>query len=184
MTDSKEMGALIRARREELGLAQADLAEALGVTRAQVSNLERGTSGPSFKLLIRLVRILGFGVVQLLEQEAPLTRADVVGPHQRQAVTAAYAEGADIEELVPALAGSIHPYEIVLQPGTGRFLPHTHEGDEWVFVLEGSLQLQVAEQTYVLESGGSFGYSGSVEHGVTNLGSVPARLLSFRVGAA
>ncbi len=184
MTDSKEMGALIRARREELGLAQADLAEALGVTRAQVSNLERGTSGPSFKLLIRLVRILGFGVVRLLEQEAPLTQADVVRPDQRQAVTESYAEDADIEELLPAVAGSIHPYEIVLQPGTGRLLPHTQGGDVWMYVLDGSLQLQVAGQTHLLEAGGSFGYPGSVEHAVTNVGSVPARLLSLRVGAA
>lgn len=172
----------IRERREDLGLTQADVAEALGVTRAQISNLERGASGPSFKLLVGLAQVLGVSISELLHEEATLTlESTVIGPEDRHTVVPPHAHGAHIEQLAPVCLGKMDPREVVLQPLAGRMQGHAHRDDEWLLVLEGSLELQVAGETHVLGEGDSVFYKGYTEHGWFNRSLYPTRLLWLRV---
>lgn len=63
---------MIRARREELGLSQERLAEAAGVHRITVINVEAGESRPSLDTVIALAAALGTTVGALLgETELP-----------------------------------------------------------------------------------------------------------------
>ena len=67
-----DVGERIRARREELGLTQAQLADELGVTHQHVSGIESGISAPSLDLLVRIARRLGVSTDYLLTGESPL----------------------------------------------------------------------------------------------------------------
>lgn len=65
----RELGALVRERRRERGLTQAELAEGSGVQRHWVAQLERGTSNPTLEPLLRTFRILELQLdVRPLEQ--------------------------------------------------------------------------------------------------------------------
>jgi putative transcriptional regulator len=55
----------IKERRTELGLTQAELAEACGVTRKTVNTVENGVFSPSALLAIKLARALNVTVEQL-----------------------------------------------------------------------------------------------------------------------
>jgi putative transcriptional regulator len=55
----------IKARRTELGLTQAELAEVCGVTRKTVNTVENGVFSPSALLAIKLARALNVTVEQL-----------------------------------------------------------------------------------------------------------------------
>jgi putative transcriptional regulator len=55
----------IKARRTELGLTQAELAEACGVTRKTVNTVENGVFTPSTLLALKLARALNVTVEQL-----------------------------------------------------------------------------------------------------------------------
>lgn len=55
----------IKRRRTELGLTQAELAEACGVTRKTVNTVENGVFSPSALLAIKLARALNVTVEQL-----------------------------------------------------------------------------------------------------------------------
>jgi transcriptional regulator with XRE-family HTH domain len=67
-----DVGERIRARRDELGLTQAQLADELGVTHQHVSGIESGISAPSLDLLVRIARRLGVSTDFLLTGESPL----------------------------------------------------------------------------------------------------------------
>jgi transcriptional regulator with XRE-family HTH domain len=58
----RDLGGLVRARREQLNLTQADLAVQLGVSRQSVLRLEKGTANPDLRQLLRLLDWLGMTV--------------------------------------------------------------------------------------------------------------------------
>lgn len=61
------LGAVIRARREELGMSQEKLAERCGFDRTYISMLERGKRNPSLLNLLRLAKGLQTSVSKLTE---------------------------------------------------------------------------------------------------------------------
>ena len=69
MQFNSRLGERIRARRERLGLRQADLAAALGLTAAAVSKWERGETAPDIGSLVPLAGLLGVTVDHLLAGE-------------------------------------------------------------------------------------------------------------------
>ena len=56
----------IRLRREATGMAQSDLADALGVCTSTIYNWERGTSKPNFRKIRILAKILGVSEQEFL----------------------------------------------------------------------------------------------------------------------
>lgn len=60
-------GNRIRAQRKAAGLTQAELAEAVGLSQGQVSNLENGDRTISLEWLRRIARALGCAVADLLD---------------------------------------------------------------------------------------------------------------------
>lgn len=59
----------ISAYREKLGMTQLALAEACGVRRETIVNLERGRYNPSLKLALRICAVLGARVENLFWME-------------------------------------------------------------------------------------------------------------------
>lgn len=59
----------ISAYREKLGMTQLALAEACGVRRETIVNLERGRYNPSLKLALRICAVLGTRVEDLFWME-------------------------------------------------------------------------------------------------------------------
>ena len=62
ITDSKSLGATIRARRKELEYTQAYLAEFTGLSVTFISDVERGKPTAEIEKVIRLINILGMDI--------------------------------------------------------------------------------------------------------------------------
>jgi transcriptional regulator with XRE-family HTH domain len=62
----RDLGAEIRMRRERRGWTQDDLAELCGVTRATISNAERGVRMPRNMMLAQLLTVIGIDMRELL----------------------------------------------------------------------------------------------------------------------
>lgn len=56
---AKDLGAVLRERRHELGLSQAELASRVGASRQWIIDLERGKPGIGVGLVLRVVDALG-----------------------------------------------------------------------------------------------------------------------------
>lgn len=59
LTDSAELGAIIRRRRKTLQLTQMQLAESCGCTQRFISELERGIAAGNIRQVIRICKMLG-----------------------------------------------------------------------------------------------------------------------------
>ena len=66
ITDSKTLGAAIRARRKELEYTQAYLAEFTGLSVTFISDVERGKPTAEIEKVIRLINILGMDITKMM----------------------------------------------------------------------------------------------------------------------
>ena len=78
--DHTEIGARIRAAREQFGLTQAGLAEKVGVTRSAVAQWETGRAGQVGGHLTQIAAVLGVGVEHLLLGSASQMLTQEFGP--------------------------------------------------------------------------------------------------------
>jgi putative transcriptional regulator len=62
---AERLANVLKERRAELGLTQAELSERVGVTRKTVNTVENGVFTPSTTLAIKLSQALGLSVEQL-----------------------------------------------------------------------------------------------------------------------
>lgn len=69
----QRLGLLIKERRVELGMQQESLAQAVGLTRSSISNIESGRHDMTVKKLFTMCRVLDIEVADLLE---PLNEKD------------------------------------------------------------------------------------------------------------
>ena len=79
MIDPREIGARIRAARQEQGWTQDELAAAVGVSRSAVAQWETGRAGQVTANLTRVATVLGTGVEHLMHGRDKFAAAQVNG---------------------------------------------------------------------------------------------------------
>lgn len=65
---AQRVGHRIRVRRAELEMTQGDLAQAIGVSQGQMSNLESGNRGMDLETLEAIAKVLKCRPVHLLQE--------------------------------------------------------------------------------------------------------------------
>ncbi len=73
-----DTGLLIKAKRKQLGLGQADLADRIGVSRRWLSQVEGGKSGASIGLIMRTLAVLGITLVA--HDESDMLKKEATAP--------------------------------------------------------------------------------------------------------
>ena len=140
------VGPRLRALRVEKEMTLADLASATGISVSTLSRLESGGRRPTLELLLPIARAHGLALDDLVEVAAPSDPRVRLRPVTRGGMT-----------MVPLSkrAGGLQAYKLTIPPGRRRRdpEPNTHEGYEWLYVLEGRLRMVLGEHDVVLEPG-------------------------------
>ncbi|MCL2807037.1 MAG: XRE family transcriptional regulator [Coriobacteriia bacterium] len=168
------IGAKITELRESLLLSPEELAQRCGCDIQVIKDLEAGAVAPSLAPLIKITRSLGVRLGTLLDDEENLgpifTKAS---DYQNSTRLKGLETQSDAGELsFAALAEGkvsrhMEPFFITLEPS--EEVEHTlsaHEGEEWLYALEGSLEIAYGKEVYVLEPGDSIYYDSIVPHQV------------------
>ena len=148
------IGARIRALRAERGLTLDGLAGVSDVSRAMLSRIERGESSPTAQLLVRVCGGLGITLSALFAAEAR-----PAGPLLRRAEQPTWrdpATGYVRRNVSPAGTGSAaEVIEVEFPPGGSVAFDNRQSAgtDQHVWVLDGTLELQVGGDGYRLEAG-------------------------------
>ena len=71
MFNTKQFGAYISAKRKDIGLTQAELAEKVNLTRQSISKYETGECFPDISILIQLADIFGVTIDELVKSGIP-----------------------------------------------------------------------------------------------------------------
>jgi transcriptional regulator with XRE-family HTH domain len=174
-TLASAIGARVKQERQARRWTLDQLAEAAGVSRRALINVEQGAMNPSVGTLLRLSDALGVGLPALVApaQSKPvkLTRrgegaALWTGPDGGRGVLVAGLETPDAFEL----------WDWILQPGEQHTSEaHTAGTRELVHVQEGVMTVDVDGQPIALEAGDAVAFPGDVAHAYGNPGSQPAR---------
>jgi quercetin dioxygenase-like cupin family protein len=146
------------------------MAHKTGLSPSAISQIERGRSNPSVGSLKTIADALGTTLGALFSHGGPGTRRPIL-VHERTRKVLSPAAGITCHLLTANLAGRIQFMLSVYEPGasTGDRL-YSHEGEEAALVLEGTMELQVGDETYLLRSGDSIRFECSAPHRVTNTG--------------
>lgn len=170
-----KIGAKIRQVRTAQGLTLLQVAQKVGLTRAAISHIERDRSNPSIGTLKAIADALGITMGSLFDIGQP-PRSLVVHPGQRKVLSPR--RGITYYLLTPDLNGRIEFILSEYQVGaTTGDVHYTHPGEECGLVLQGQLELQVGDETYVLKAGDSIRFDCSVPHRLTNTGRTVLRCI-------
>jgi transcriptional regulator with XRE-family HTH domain len=158
--DTPKVGARVRSLRRERGLTIEQLAAATGLTKGFISQLERDRTAPSLSSIARICDALGVRLSTIFEREpAPALvrrdeRTEVDTPH-----TLSFLLSSRDEPRFQAIESEVAP-----GGGAGDELTSLPGEMEFVYVLEGSLELQVGDEKHVLDQGDAITYPLSKPH--------------------
>lgn len=177
-----QLGKKIRDLRLRRGLTVQQLADATGLSKGFISQVENARTSPSLATLQDLARALETSVAYLVVEEEKVPY--VVRASERPRIQV----GGNTSRVEVLSAQPKRNLELVvaeLPPGmTAGDKRHYHHGEECVLVIEGRVTLTCGDHVLVLEAGDSCHYDGRVPHAVENTGTVTARLLIAMTPAA
>jgi transcriptional regulator with XRE-family HTH domain len=171
------VGPRLRALRRQREVTLAALSADTGISVSTLSRLESGDRRPTLELLLPLARAHGVTLDELVG--APFTGDPRIHlrPVTRDGMT-----------MIPLTrrAGGIQAYKLVIPAGGTRREPdpQTHEGYEWVYVLNGRLRVVLGEHDLVLTPGEAAEFDTRVPHwfGAADAGAVEFLSLFGRQG--
>lgn len=164
------VGGRLRSLRRERELTLAAVARRTGHSVSTLSRLESGERRATLELLLPLARTYGVTLDDLVDAPAtgdprltlrPVTRGDMT--------------------MLPLTRrpGGIQAYKIVLQPTRGEPTSQTHDGYEWMYVLDGRLRVVLGEHDIVIGPGEAVEFDCRVPHWFGADGGRPAEFLSL-----
>ena len=165
------VGPHLRALRTERGTTLAALAAQTGISVSTLSRLESGARRPTLELLLPLARAYGVTLDELVDAPPADDPRVVLRPVTRFGMT-----------VVPLTrrAGGIQAYKLVFTAeGRGEPEPRSHEGYEWMYVLDGRLRVVLGDHDLILGPGEAAEFDTRVPHWFGAAGDEPVEVLSL-----
>ena len=177
-----QIGSNIHARRLRRGLTLQDLADETGVSRAMISEIERGSKNPTVRIALQLAAGLGCTVSELLgEHKRDQDSALVLRRDQHRILLE---PGSGVERHVLSAAFdrrgiTVAQYVIPVRQMTGAFPSHPPGTWAHLTVLQGTLDccLDGGKGDIRLREGDSVEFRADVAYGFKNPGRRPCELL-------
>jgi DNA-binding transcriptional MerR regulator/quercetin dioxygenase-like cupin family protein len=146
--------------RADLGLTLVEVARESGISASFLSSLERGYANASIASLQKLARLYKTNVLSFFAEDHTSPR--LVRRRERKKLEPN--PGVEMELL--ALGNrTMEPHLFRIAPGAGSGGSYHHEGEEFIHVLEGRLEIWLDEvERYVLEAGDSLYFESTIAH--------------------
>jgi DNA-binding transcriptional MerR regulator/quercetin dioxygenase-like cupin family protein len=166
------IGAHLRRLRERRKLSLAEVASTVGISVGFLSALERSQMSGSVGTLRKLARFYKTNILDFFEANGTSSRQ--VRPVQRKVLKAG--DGVQMELL--AWGNTVmEPHLFRIKPGAGSGESYAHEGEEFIYVLRGELEIALDGEHYRLKRGDSFYFESATPHRWKNPGRGDASIL-------
>jgi transcriptional regulator with XRE-family HTH domain len=164
------LGERIREMRKKRDIAVESLAEKTGYPTEYIQQVESGEVSPPVGALIQISRALALDSAALLSEDRKKERRQSFRKR-----TQAYS----YENLTPdAEDKHLWAYLVTLEPEKQHeSVEFKHEGEEFVFVLDGKVRLNVGGEAFELKKGASHHFNSAIDHTLLNLSVKRSKLL-------
>lgn len=161
-----EIGKKLKELRIQKGLTQEELADRSELSKGFISQLERNLTSPSIATLVDILQCLGTDLQEFFSEN----------PQEEQIVfhDSDYFEKIDeelknkIEWIIPnAQKNIMEPIRLTLEPGGSTYPDNPHEGEEFGYVLSGSISITLGKKTIRAKKGEAFYFTPNTTHYIT-----------------
>jgi quercetin dioxygenase-like cupin family protein len=180
------IGVRVRQERQSRRWTLDQLAEAAGVSRRMVVNVEQGAMNPSVGTLLRISDALGVGLPALVEPPQPKP-VKVTRHGDGAALWSSQSGGRGVLVVGTEPPDVVELWDWTLGPGDHHWSEaHTPGTKELLQVQQGTITVEVTGQPVTLDAGDAVAFPGDVGHSYANPGTQPARfsLAVFEPGVA
>jgi DNA-binding transcriptional MerR regulator/quercetin dioxygenase-like cupin family protein len=165
-------GQHLRNLRTSRDLSLAEVANAVGISAGFLSAIERSSMSASVGTLRKLARYYKLNILDFFEQTEASPRQ--VKPADRKRLDA----GPGVRMELLAWGDTVmEPHLFSIAPGASSGDSYAHEGEEFIYVLRGTLDISLEGQEYRLKPGDSFYFASSTQHIWRNAGQTETVVL-------
>ncbi len=170
-----DIGRKIKRLRQEKNLTQDELALRCELSKGFISQLERDLTSPNLSTLADILESLGLTLSEFFREDRD--EKIVFGENDFFEATND-SLGYTVEWIIPnAQKNEMEPMLLTLEPG-GRYNEETaHSGEEFGYVLYGSVYLHIGNKRYKVKKGECFCYKPNNNHTLSNPGKTKAKIL-------
>src|SRR3954469_24668903 len=168
---NRHLGARVKDLRKARGWSLDALANASGVSRSMLSEIEREQANPTLAVTLRIAQAFGMNLGELIEMPGASSAVSVIRANDK-----AFHYSSDkycrIRTLSPLnLEKDVELYEVQLQPGGAlRSAPHFEGTREFLTVQKGQARVESAADCELLNPGDSANYRADRPHAIINAG--------------
>ena len=161
-----QIGAKLKELRILNGLTQEELADRTELSKGFISQLERDLTSPSIATLMDILQCLGTSIGEFFnetdEEQIVFGKNDFFEKEDPELSNS-------VRWLIPnAQKNSMEPIRLTLSPGGSTYPDLPHEGEEFGYVLQGSISIHVGSAVYKAKKGDAFYYSCEKPHYLTS----------------
>ncbi|MGH9581014.1 MAG: cupin domain-containing protein [Terriglobales bacterium] len=159
------LGPRLRSLRRSRRLSLAKVAREVGISVGFLSALERSQMTASVGTLRKLARFYGLNILNFFDPSE--SNPHLVRPGQRKLLEA----GAGVRMELLAWGNTVmEPHLFRIAPGAGSGEAYSHEGEEFLYIVRGRLNIALEEESFPLRAGDSFYFESHTPHQWRNPG--------------
>ena len=181
------VGSKIKGLRETKNLSLEEIAERSGLTVEQITSIENDQNLPSLGPLIKVARALGVRLGTFMDDNDALGPVVCRAAEREANKSISFSNGAtdarkhmEYHPLAQQKAGRhMEPFVIDINPEDApEFQLSAHEGEEFIYVMQGEVEIVYGKETYNLKEGDSIFYDSIVNHHVHGAPGKSAKILA------
>ncbi len=168
-----KIGDKIRNLRLKNNLTQSELGNRCDLTKGFISQLEADLTSPSLSTLEDILQCLGTSFQEFFSDE----KKEKLIYRQEDVIIKDFGDKRVYWLVSDAQKNEMEPVIVELENGMSTDEEAPHEGEEFGYVLSGSITLFIGERAYKVKKGESFYFQARTPHYVKNSGKTLAKFL-------
>jgi quercetin dioxygenase-like cupin family protein len=171
--DEKSFGGKMQQLREMRKISLEQLAKETGFSERYLKEIEKGIANPSVSTVIQLAKALSIDSGSFLSSEGQASEKKRIESYFKRTQSYSY------KTLTPnAETKHMKAFLVTIDPRQEhRMVDYRHEGEEFLYILEGHVEVTVGENQNLLKQGETLHFNSGITHKLRNLSEEEAKLL-------
>jgi len=178
------IGNKIRDLRKKAGFVLQDLSDRTGLSKPLLSQIEKEVVSPPIATLLKISKALDVNIGFFFQDNTPEEKVVLVRRDESKVIDSRYFGREDSGYYYEALAYKkskkyMEPFLVEFKKKNLDQLSYfSHDGEEFIYLLEGTLEFRTEDQQYILQPGDSLYFESSTPHAYRAMGRKNARALT------
>lgn len=186
METKATVGEKIRSLREMKNISLDEMVERTQLSMEQLISIEESGTLPSLAPLIKIARALGVRLGTFLDDAGNNGAVVCRGDERSNGIRFSNDDKSSSKQHMEYFSLSnakddrhIEPFVINILPNSEEdYSLSSHEGEEFIFVMEGEVEIVYGKHTYLLKAGDSIHYDSIVKHHVHGFKGQSAKIIA------